>query len=133
MPWLTIFHWRHQSRGHEQPWDIGEFYGQSYFCDPRGQFIAEAPARSGCIDSRRSRSRQDSRSKNTWQFFRDAGRILTARWWRIKSYMHVRNKADLFSALARNQAQLRAYRQPLGVLGHLRATEQTEESDVVCW
>src|SRR3712207_9492123 len=21
--------------GHEQPWDIGEFYGQSYFCDPR--------------------------------------------------------------------------------------------------
>ena len=22
--------------GHEQPWDIGEFYGQSYFCDPRG-------------------------------------------------------------------------------------------------
>ena len=29
--------------GHEQPWDIGEFYGQSYFCDPRGQFVAEAP------------------------------------------------------------------------------------------
>jgi N-carbamoylputrescine amidase len=26
--------------GHEQPWDIGEFYGQSYFCDPRGQFVA---------------------------------------------------------------------------------------------
>jgi N-carbamoylputrescine amidase len=22
--------------GHEQPWDIGEFYGQSYFCDPGG-------------------------------------------------------------------------------------------------
>src|SRR6266403_960190 len=29
--------------GHEQPWDIGEFYGQSYFCDPRGRFMAEAP------------------------------------------------------------------------------------------
>src|SRR5207244_4057048 len=29
--------------GHEQPWDIGEFYGQSYFCNPRGQIIAEAP------------------------------------------------------------------------------------------
>ena len=28
--------------GHEQPWDIGEFYGQSYFCDPRGQFLATA-------------------------------------------------------------------------------------------
>ena len=31
--------------GHEQPWDIGEFYGQSYFCDPRGQFVAEGAAR----------------------------------------------------------------------------------------
>lgn len=28
--------------GREQPWDMGEFYGQSYFCDPRGQIIAEA-------------------------------------------------------------------------------------------
>ncbi|RLB86165.1 MAG: acyltransferase, partial [Deltaproteobacteria bacterium] len=28
--------------GHEQPWDIGEFYGTSYFCDPRGQIVAEA-------------------------------------------------------------------------------------------
>lgn len=28
--------------GHEAPWNIGEFYGQSYFCDPRGQIIAEA-------------------------------------------------------------------------------------------
>ena len=26
--------------GHEQPWNIGEFYGQSYFVDPRGQFVA---------------------------------------------------------------------------------------------
>ena len=48
--------------GHEQPWDIGEFYGQSYFCDPRGQFIAEAPRDQGCAGRCRSRSRQDSRS-----------------------------------------------------------------------
>ena len=27
--------------GVEQPWNIGEFYGQSYFCDPRGQIIEE--------------------------------------------------------------------------------------------
>src|SRR5207247_9934705 len=27
--------------GHEYPWDIGEFYGQSYFCTPRGKIIAE--------------------------------------------------------------------------------------------
>src|SRR3989441_2735228 len=27
--------------GVEKPWAIGEFYGQSYFCDPRGQIIAQ--------------------------------------------------------------------------------------------
>ncbi len=27
--------------GTEAPWNIGEFYGQSYFCDPRGQFLAQ--------------------------------------------------------------------------------------------
>ena len=26
--------------GVEAPWNIGEFYGQSYFCDPRGQLVA---------------------------------------------------------------------------------------------
>src|ERR671911_3009444 len=29
--------------GWEEPWRIGEFYGQSYFCDPRGKILAEAP------------------------------------------------------------------------------------------
>jgi len=28
--------------GYEDPWRIGEFYGTSYFCDPRGRIIAEA-------------------------------------------------------------------------------------------
>src|SRR3954469_12346459 len=28
--------------GFEGPWNIGEFYGQSYFVDPRGQFLAVA-------------------------------------------------------------------------------------------
>jgi hypothetical protein len=28
--------------GVEAPWNIGEFYGQSYFCDPRGQMLAVA-------------------------------------------------------------------------------------------
>ena len=32
--------------GNEAPWNIGEFYGQSYFCDPRGQFLAIGAARS---------------------------------------------------------------------------------------
>jgi len=28
--------------GVEKPWNIGEFYGQSYFCDSRGQIVAQA-------------------------------------------------------------------------------------------
>ena len=28
--------------GFEKPWNIGEFYGQSYFCDPRGQILSQA-------------------------------------------------------------------------------------------
>ena len=30
--------------GFEDPWRIGEFYGQSYFCDPRGQILRRAAA-----------------------------------------------------------------------------------------
>ena len=33
--------------GVEAPWNIGEFYGQSYFCNPRGQIVAQAVARQG--------------------------------------------------------------------------------------
>jgi beta-ureidopropionase len=57
--------------GIEEPWRIGEFYGQSYFCDPRGQMLAV-----GCRD------RDDiviadldldliREVRNTWQFYRD--------------------------------------------------------------
>jgi len=28
--------------GQEKPWSIGEFYGKSYFCDPRGKIVAQA-------------------------------------------------------------------------------------------
>jgi len=57
--------------GFEEPWRIGEFYGQSYFCDPRGQIVAQG-----------SRSEDDiviadmdfdliREVRNVWQFFRD--------------------------------------------------------------
>ena len=57
--------------GTEAPWNIGEFYGQSYFCDPRGQFVAEA-----------SRDKDETivaeldldvieEVRQTWQFYRD--------------------------------------------------------------
>ncbi|HHN77839.1 MAG TPA: acyltransferase [Phycisphaerales bacterium] len=66
--------------GHEKPWDIGEFYGQSYFCDPRGQIIEQA-----------SRDKEEvvvadldldmiEEVRNVWQFYRDR---------RPESYTHI--------------------------------------------
>ena len=57
--------------GVEAPWNIGEFYGSSYFCNPRGQIVAQA-----------SRDRDEvltadldldliAEVRKTWQFFRD--------------------------------------------------------------
>ncbi|HEX6625648.1 MAG TPA: nitrilase-related carbon-nitrogen hydrolase [Pyrinomonadaceae bacterium] len=57
--------------GHEQPWDIGEFYGQSYFCDPRGQIIAEAPRDQDALVVADLDLDMIREVRNTWQFFRD--------------------------------------------------------------
>ncbi len=57
--------------GHEQPWDIGEFYGQSYFCDPRGQIIAQAPRDQDAIVVADLNLDLIREVRNTWQFFRD--------------------------------------------------------------
>ncbi|MFL6208866.1 MAG: nitrilase-related carbon-nitrogen hydrolase [Pyrinomonadaceae bacterium] len=57
--------------GHEQPWDIGEFYGQSYFCDPRGRFIAEAPRDKDALVVADLDLDLIREVRNTWQFFRD--------------------------------------------------------------
>ena len=57
--------------GHEQPWDIGEFYGQSYFCDPRGQIIAEAPRDADHLVVADLDLEKIREVRNTWQFYRD--------------------------------------------------------------
>ena len=57
--------------GIEAPWNIGEFYGQSYFCDPRGRIARRRQPRQGRDRRRRSESRHDREVRNTWQFFRD--------------------------------------------------------------
>ena len=57
--------------GHEQPWDIGEFYGQSYFCNPRGQIIAEAPRDADALVVADLDLGMIREVRNTWQFFRD--------------------------------------------------------------
>ena len=57
--------------GHEQPWDIGEFYGQSYFCDPRGQFLATASRDKTELIAAELDFDKIREVRNTWQFFRD--------------------------------------------------------------
>ncbi len=57
--------------GHELPWDIGEFYGQSYFCDPRGQIIAQAPRDQDALVVADLNLDLIREVRNTWQFFRD--------------------------------------------------------------
>ncbi|MEP6999775.1 MAG: nitrilase-related carbon-nitrogen hydrolase [bacterium] len=57
--------------GTEAPWNIGEFYGQSYFCDPRGQMLAVASRDKDELliaDLDLDKIRE---VRNTWQFFRD--------------------------------------------------------------
>lgn len=57
--------------GFEAPWNIGEFYGQSYFCDPRGQIIAEASRDKDELVVADLDMDKIREVRNTWQFFRD--------------------------------------------------------------
>ena len=57
--------------GFEAPWNIGEFYGQSYFCDPRGQIIAQAPRDEDALVVADLNLDLIRDVRNTWQFFRD--------------------------------------------------------------
>jgi beta-ureidopropionase len=57
--------------GYEAPWNIGEFYGQSYFCDPRGQIIAQAPRDEDALIVAELNLDMIREARNTWQFFRD--------------------------------------------------------------
>ncbi len=57
--------------GYEEPWNIGEFYGQSYFCDPRGQILAEASRDQDELIVADLDMDKIREVRNTWQFFRD--------------------------------------------------------------
>ena len=57
--------------GREAPWNIGEFYGQSYFCDPRGQFLAMADRDKDALVTAELDFDKIREVRNTWQFFRD--------------------------------------------------------------
>jgi N-carbamoylputrescine amidase len=57
--------------GRENPWNIGEFYGQSYFCDPRGQFLATGSRDQDELVVADLDLDQIREVRNTWQFIRD--------------------------------------------------------------
>ena len=57
--------------GWEEPWRIGEFYGQSYFCNPRGQIVAQASRDKDEIVMADIDFDMIREVRNTWQFYRD--------------------------------------------------------------
>jgi beta-ureidopropionase len=57
--------------GFEEPWRIGEFYGQSYFCNPRGQIVAQASRDKDEIVTADIDFDLIREVRNTWQFYRD--------------------------------------------------------------
>jgi beta-ureidopropionase len=57
--------------GWEKPWKIGEFYGQSYFCDPRGKIIAEAPRDRDAVVAADLNLDMIEEVRAVWQFYRD--------------------------------------------------------------
>jgi beta-ureidopropionase len=57
--------------GYEEPWRIGEFYGQSYFVDPRGQFVAQASRDKDELITAELDLDKIREVRNVWQFYRD--------------------------------------------------------------
>jgi N-carbamoylputrescine amidase len=57
--------------GTEAPWNIGEFYGQSYFCDPRGKTISQAGRERTEVLVADLDLSMIEEVRRTWQFYRD--------------------------------------------------------------
>ncbi len=57
--------------GTEEPWNLGKFYGTSYFVDPRGQIIAEASEDNDELLVTELDLNLIDEVRSTWQFFRD--------------------------------------------------------------
>jgi len=57
--------------GTEAPWNIGEFYGSSYFVNPRGKIIAKASADKDELITAEMDMNMVREVRNLWQFFRD--------------------------------------------------------------
>jgi N-carbamoylputrescine amidase len=57
--------------GVEKPWATGEFYGQSYFCNPRGKIIAEGPRDEDRVVVADLNLDEIAEVREVWQFYRD--------------------------------------------------------------
>jgi N-carbamoylputrescine amidase len=57
--------------GVEEPWSIGQFYGQSYFANPRGQIIAEGKRLEDDVVVADLNLDLIREVRNVWQFYRD--------------------------------------------------------------
>lgn len=57
--------------GWEKPWKIGEFYGKSYFCNPRGKIVAQASRDKDELVVADLDLDMIAEVRKTWQFFRD--------------------------------------------------------------
>ena len=57
--------------GTEAPWNIGEFYGTSYFVDPRGNILAEASEDKDELITAELDLDVIDEVGSVWQFYRD--------------------------------------------------------------
>jgi len=57
--------------GEEKPWSIGEFYGKSYFCNPRGKIVAQASRDQDELLVADLDFDMIEEVRRVWQFFRD--------------------------------------------------------------
>ena len=76
--------------GIEEPWKIGEFYGTSYFADPRGQIMTQGTRNTDSIVVADLDLDLIREVRNTWQFYRDRrpesyGAIIALRDYALKS------------------------------------------------
>ena len=57
--------------GTEAPWNIGKFYGSSYFVDPRGNFLAQANENDDAVVVAEMDLDVIEEVRRIWQFYRD--------------------------------------------------------------
>jgi beta-ureidopropionase len=57
--------------GYEGPWNMGEFYGQSYLVDPKGSFVATASRDKDEVIIGEMNKKLIREVRDTWQFYRD--------------------------------------------------------------